>query len=168
MSEDPEATKQLMAEKDALVHQMMTEIQTLQKNASEKEKTFCKDLEDLKDERVSNNQQLVTKHQAEEEPGEQHQDKIREQDKEKEALEKEVEELEAKLQSAETLSGCQEKKVKQLTELKSQVIETDTTQKQVETNKLLQEENSTAAQRREGAQSGSSVEKSYPQRSRLM
>ncbi|KAK9532738.1 hypothetical protein VZT92_010110 [Zoarces viviparus] len=51
-----------MAEKKSLEE----EISTLKDNTSEKEKTYFKDLQDLKEKQASTNQEQVTKRQAEE------------------------------------------------------------------------------------------------------
>ncbi|XP_077948477.1 uncharacterized protein LOC144388961 [Gasterosteus aculeatus] len=59
MSKDLEATKQLMAEKDLLVHHMKKQIQTLEDDASEK-KTYFKHLEGLNEPLASTNKEQET------------------------------------------------------------------------------------------------------------
>ncbi|KAK9536135.1 hypothetical protein VZT92_005944 [Zoarces viviparus] len=100
-----------MADKDALVHQM-EEIQTPQKNASEKEKTFFKDFK----EEVSHGQNSPSSKKSTGTRSGSRRSRRR-------LLKREVEELKTKLQSVEILSGCQEEKVKQLTtELEKQTL----------------------------------------------
>ncbi|XP_042338544.1 spindle pole body component 110-like [Plectropomus leopardus] len=103
-----------LKEKDTLLQQRQEEIQTLKENAFQKEKSFFKELADLKDNQASANQELVTKLKTEAEVNKnlqielarlrkEHQDKTREQEREKEALKKQVEDLKEKQASNQEL-----------------------------------------------------------------
>ncbi|XP_062415880.1 ciliary rootlet coiled-coil protein 2-like [Pungitius pungitius] len=97
MSKDLNARNQQMVTKDALLRHMKEKIQTMKDNASEMEKNFLKDLEDLNHQQFSNNLENANKLHTEEEVNQglrkelsrlqqEQEDNIRE----KEVLEKEV------------------------------------------------------------------------------